>query len=254
MEGMMMLNQQTIEALHRLKLHGIIAGLREQSQNQEFQALDFEERLGMLIDREVQEQESRLMESRLRKAKLRQTAVVEDVDFRTTRGLQRSQFLELASCAWIRTHENLLIIGPTGVGKTYLACALAQKACREGFSALYQRLGRLLHELAVARGEGRYLRLLKTITKAEVMIIDDWCLEAMDKDQRHDLLEIVEERNGIKSTIITSQQPIENWHSIIGDPTMADSILDRLVHNAHTIVMKGDSMRKRAKPGIKNKD
>lgn len=248
-----MLNQQTIEALHRLKLHGFLAGLREQEQNQEFRALEFEERLGLLIDREVQEQDNRLMESRLRKAKLRQAAVIEDVDFRTARGLHRSHVLELASCAWIRAHENILLIGPTGVGKTYLACALAQKACREGFSASYQRLGRLLQELAVARGEGRYLRLLKTIAKVELLIIDDWCLETLDKDQRHDLLEIIEDRNGLKSTIITSQQPIENWHAIIGEATMADSILDRLVHNAHTIILKGDSMRKRMRPSSKSK-
>lgn len=248
-----MLNQPTIEALHRLKLHGMIAGLREQEGNPEFRALDFEERLGMLIDREVQDQDNRLMASRLLKAKLRHTAVIEDVDFRAARGLHRSQLLDLASCAWIRTHENLLIIGPTGVGKTYLACALAHKACREGFSALYHRQSRLLRELAVARGEGRYLRQLKTITKAEVLIIDDWGLEVLERDHRHDLLEIVEERHGTKSTIITSQQPVENWHAIIGDPTIADSILDRLVHNAHTITLKGDSMRKRMKPTTQTK-
>lgn len=248
-----MLNQPTIEALHRLKLYGMIAGLQEQETNPEFRELTFEERLGMLVDREAQEQQNRLLAARLRKAKLRHAAVVEDVDFRAVRGLNRAQFLDLSSCAWIKAHENLLIIGLTGVGKTYLACALAHKACREGYSTLYQRLSRLLHELAVARGEGRYLRVLKTITRTELLILDDWGLEALTRDQRHDLLEIVEDRCGNKSTIITSQQPVENWHPIIGDPTLADSILDRLVHNAHTIQLKGDSMRKRTKPTAKTK-
>jgi DNA replication protein DnaC len=248
-----MLKQQSIDTLHRLKLLGMIAGLREQEGNPEFRSLDFEERLGLLIDREALEQENRLMASRLRKAKLRQNASIEDLDFRAARGLHRSQILDLASCAWIRAHENLLIIGPTGVGKTYLACGLAHKACREGFSSSYQRLGRLLQELAIARGEGRYLRFLKTVTKAEVLILDDWGLEMLEKDQRLDLLEIFEERHGQKSTIITSQQPVENWHPIIGDPTLAEAILDRLVHNAHTIILKGESMRKKGKPGPKNK-
>lgn len=248
-----MLKQQSIDTLHRLKLLGMIAGLREQEGNPEFRSLDFEERLGLLIDREALEQENRLMASRLRKAKLRQSASIEDLDFRAARGLHRSQILDLASCAWIRAHENILIIGPTGVGKTYLACGLAHKACREGFSSSYHRLGRLLQEMTIARGEGRYLRVLKTLTKPEVMIIDDWGLEVLEKDQRLDLLEILEERHGQKSTIITSQQPVENWHPIIGDPTLADAILDRLVHNAHTILLTGDSMRKKGKPIPKNK-
>lgn len=248
-----MLLHQTIEALNRLKLYGMAHAIREQEQDSVCRDLTFEERFGLLVDREVVEQENRHLDSRLRLAKLRQSATFEDIDYKTTRGLNKAVLLELSTCAWIRNHQNLLIIGPTGVGKTYLACGLAHKACREGFSVLYQRMSRMLHELSVARGDGRYLRLIKALAKVELLILDDWGLEIFGKEHRHDLLDLLEERHDRKSTLVTSQVPVENWHSIIGDPTVADSILDRLVHNAHNIDLKGESMRKKMAAILKNK-
>ncbi|MFZ2957620.1 MAG: IS21-like element helper ATPase IstB [Candidatus Ozemobacteraceae bacterium] len=215
--------------------------------------LSFEERLGLLVDREATEQENRRLTWRLRQARLRQNVAFEDLDWKTARGLNRAVLMELASCRWIREHRNLLIIGPTGVGRTFLACSLAHKACREGLSTLYQRTGRMLHELLVARGDGTYLRLIKSLAKPELLVIDDWGLESLGKEERHDLLELFEERHGQKSTIITSQMPIKNWHELIGEPTLADAILDRVVHNSHIINLEGDSMRKKMAASNKSK-
>lgn len=240
-----MLNQPTIETLKSLKLHGMIKAFEEQLANPELQALDFDERLGLMVSRERIEQDNRLMTSRLKRAKLGQTAAFEDIDLRTKRGLEKSLVASLASCGWIRTHLNLIITGPTGVGKSYLACALAHKACRDGLSVLYQRTSRLFYELATARGEGRYLRVLKTLSQADLLILDDWGLAPLKEEQRRDFLEIVEDRHSRKSIAIVGQMPVENWHELIGDPTLADAILDRLVHNAYKICMEGDSMRKR---------
>jgi DNA replication protein DnaC len=169
---------------------------------------------------------------------------VEDVDFRHRRGLDQALFLQLAQCAWIKEHHNVLIIGPTGVGKTYLACALAHKACREGYAALYFRLPRLLQELALARGDGRYVSLLKTIARADLLVLDDWGLKGFSAEQQHDLLEILEDRHGLRSTLITSQLPTDHWHELITNATVADAICDRLVHNGYRITLKGESMRK----------
>lgn len=247
-----MLYQQTIEALLKLKLQGMLSALKEQQQNRQFKELSFEDRLGMLVDREITVQENRRLELRLKQAKLRQAAAVEDIDFRTTRGLDKNNVLELANCQWLTEHQNILIIGPTGVGKSFLACALAHKACREGFSVQYHRTSRLFQELAVSRADGRYLRLLKGLAKVDLIILDDWGLEALTKDQRNDLLEILEDRHNQKSLIITSQIPLENWHSLVGESTHADAILDRVVHNAHIINLKGDSMRKKSAKSSKN--
>lgn len=239
-----MLLQQTLDALHRLNLKGMAEALRQQQEDELYRDMTFEDRLGLLVDRESVEQGNRRLAARLKRARLRQDSVIEDLDFRAARGLDRSLVAELASCAWIRRHDNLLIVGPTGVGKTYLACGLAHKACREGFTAIYHRLPRLLLELNMARGEGRYLRLLKTLSQPDLLLLDDWGLEPLAKDQRHDLLEILEDRHGRKSTLVTSQLPRDQWHVFLGDPTVADAILDRLVHSAQTITLKGDSMRK----------
>ncbi len=242
-----MLLQQTINTLEKLHLSEMSNALREQEGNSNYQELSFLERLGLLADQELVSQENRLLASRLRKAKLRQQVVFEDIDLRTSRGLNRSQILELGTCSWVRNHENLLITGPTGVGKTYLACSLAHKACQEGFSVSYHRLSKLLYELAINRGEGRYLKTLKALAKVEILVLDDWGLEMLNKDQRYDLLEILEDRHGRKSTLITSQLPIDAWHSFIGDQTLADAIMDRLIHNAQILNMKGESMRRKKK-------
>ncbi len=207
--------------------------------------MTFEERLGLLLDREQAVRETRRMKTRLRKAKLRQQGSVEDIDFRHPRGLDRSLVLRLADCQWIKQHNNLIITGPTGVGKSYLACAFAEKACREGFSALYLRTTKLFEDLSLAKGDGRYLKLLTSFAKIDLLVLDDYGLHGLTQEQRHDLLEILEDRHGLKSTLVTSQLPVEHWHEQIGDPTLADAILDRLVHSAHKIQLKGESMRKK---------
>lgn len=247
-----MLYQQTIESLHKLKLSGMINALKEQQQNRQFKEMSFEDRFGMLVDKELNEQENRRLDIRLRQAKLRQTAAIEDVDFRTARGLDKSLILELATCDWLREHQNVLIIGPTGIGKSFLACALAHKACREGFTVQYYRTSRLFSELAVSRADGRYLRLLKSLARVDLIILDDWGLEILNKDQRGDMLEIFEDRHSRKSLVITSQIPFENWHSLIGEPTHADAILDRVAHNAHIINLEGGTMRKKTSKNHKN--
>jgi len=240
-----MLTHPTLDKLAALRLTGMVTALKEQWQRPDSNELSFEERLGLLVDREVDLRQTRQMQSRLRKAKLRQNAAVEDVDFKHPRGLDRSLVVKLADCQWIKHKQNLLITGPTGVGKSYLACAFAQKACREGLAVLYVRIARLFADLALAKGDGRYIKILATLAKTDLLVLDDYGLAVLSKDQRHDLLEILEDRNGLRSTLVTSQLPVEHWHEQIGDPTMADAILDRLVHNAHTIQLKGGSMRKK---------
>lgn len=220
------------------------AALAEQRAMPDIEELAFEERLGLLIDREVTERENRRLSSCLRRAKLKHNAALEDIDYRHPRGLDKSLIQSLAACQWVSEHLNILITGPTGVGKTWLACALAQKACREGHTALYLRLPRLLQEMAIAKGDGRYSKLLATLAKTEVLILDDWGLAQLAPEHRRDLLEILEDRHGTRSTLATSQLPIDQWHGLIGDPTLADAILDRLVHNAYKINLKGSSMRK----------
>ena len=240
-----MLIHPILDKLQSLRFFGMLNALEEQMKMPDAEKLSFEERFGLLIDREMTERQNRRFNPRLRKAKLRQNACIEDIDFRHQRGLHKSSMMQLASGQWIKEAHNVLIIGPTGVGKTYLACALAHKACQLDYSALYWRLPRLLQELEIAKGDGRYAKLLKSVAKTHLLVIDDWGLKKLIKEQSHDLLEIFEDRHRLRSTLITSQLPVDHWHEIIDNPTLADAILDRLVHNAYRINLKGESMRKK---------
>ena len=240
-----MLHHPTLDKLNTLKFTGMAKGLAEQMTFPEIEQLSFEERLGLLVDREMTIRDDRRLQTRLRKAKLKQNASIEDLDTRQARGLDNALIAELAGCQWIKSHLNMLITGPTGVGKTWIACALGQKACREGYSVRYLRLPRLFQELPIAKGDGSYPKLLNDLAKTDVLILDDWGLSKLIAEQRRDLLEILEDRHDTRSTIVTSQLPIDQWHHIIGDPTLADAILDRLVHNAYKLNLKGESMRKK---------
>jgi DNA replication protein DnaC len=238
-----MLTHPTYNKLITLGLTGMAKALEEQRHQRNVDGLSFEERLGLLVDREAVERESKRLVSRLKYANLRQNAVVEDLDTRTPRGLDKALFAKLAAGEWIARHQDLLITGKTGTGKSWLACALGHKACRDDRSVLYYRVPRLLDALALARGDGRYPRLLKSLARIELLILDDWGLAPLTSQQGRDLLEIVDDRHGRRSTIVTSQVPVEHWHELIADPTIADAVLDRLVHTAHRLALDGPSMR-----------
>ncbi len=240
-----MLTHPTIDKLETLRLTGMVKALREQWQSPDINQLAFEERLGLLTDREADLRETRRMQTRLKRARLRQNASLEDIDFKQPRGLDKLLITKLADCQWIAKHQNLIITGPTGVGKSYLACAFAQKACREGYNTVYARISRLFEDLGLAKGDGRYIKMLAGFAKTDLLVLDDYGLSQLTREQRHDLLEILEDRHGVRSTLVTSQLPVEHWHEQIGDPTLADAIMDRLVHNAHNIQLKGGSMRKK---------
>jgi DNA replication protein DnaC len=243
-----MLINATIEKLQALSLGGMARAFEEQLGSAGYAGLSFEERLGLLVDREAQDRENRRLARRLKAARLRSDAVIEDLDLRTPRGLDRSTVLSLAESHWVAAHRNVLVTGPTGVGKTFLACALAHSAIRRGHTALYLRLPRLLDELVLARADGRLPRLMSAWARVDVLVLDDLGLQPVPAPRAADLLEVIEDRAGLRSTIVTSQLPIGHWHEALGEPTIADAILDRLVHGAYRLELRGASMRRTQEP------
>jgi DNA replication protein DnaC len=247
-----MLTQPTIEKLNSMKLTAMARAFADQMQCPDITQLTFEERFGLIVDYQMTDLENRRMQNRLKNAKLRLSASLEDLDFKQGRGLDRSTVMSLALNQWVKNHHNILVTGPTGAGKSYLACALAQKACRDGHTTLYQRVPRLLHDIVISRLDGRYNKIIAPIGKCEVLILDDLLISPLTRNEQRELLEIVEERYDRKATVITSQLPVKAWHNAMEDPTLADAILDRLVHNAYKLELKGESMRrKRSKLDLK---
>jgi len=220
-----MLLQPTLEKLKNMKFHGMARAFEEQLSSSDFESLSFAERLGLLVDREQADRENGRLASRLKQARLRQQACMEDIDYQQSRGLDRSQIKHLSTCQWIKEHLNVLVSGPTGAGKSFIACALGHKACLEGYKVQYQRALRLFRELGVARGDGRYSKLMNAIAKTDLLIIDDWGLSTLNQQERQDLLEIMDDRHGLRSTIVAGQLPVDHWHEMIGNPTLADAIL-----------------------------
>ena len=244
-----MLNQPTLEQLRSLKLNAMASAWEEQAQQAASTALSFDERFALLVEAEWRQRENQRLGRVLKEAKLKLGhAAIEDIEYPARRELDRAVIRQLATCRWVQEHHNILITGATGTGKTYVACALAQQACRRGSKALYRRASRLFDELALARADGTFVRLLARLARTDVLIIDDWGLAAVQDQERHDLLEILEDRHGARSTIITSQLPPKTWHAHLADPTLADAICDRLFHNAHRLVLKGPSRRKEEAP------
>jgi len=239
-----MLTHPTGEGLLALNLTSMAEGLAEQRGNPDYEALGFEERLGLLVDRELLARENRRMTRNLKAAKLKMPAVIEDIDFRRPRGLNRAQVLSLTDAHFVEHHQAILVVGPTGVGKTYLACAFAHAAIRHGHTAFYIRAPRMLDELAIARADGRLARLMASWARVGVLAIDDFLLRRLHPEQAADVLEVIEDRAGLRATIVTSQLPIEHWHESLGDATIADAVLDRLLERAHRIELHGESLRR----------
>lgn len=240
-----MLVQQTLQSLRQLRLHAMAEAFEQQRGSAALQELPFEDRLAMLVDQECQSRVTSRINRLLKAAKLKaSSAAMEDIDFRAGRGLDKRQITSLMSCDWIAKSQNLILTGPTGVGKTWIACAFANQAARRGLPVVYRRLPRLLEEMAVAREDGSLHKFRHQLTKARLLVLDDWGVVTLTSQGRQDLLEIVDDRVGTLSTVITSQLPVDGWHTYLGEPTLADAILDRLVHAAHRIALKGESMRK----------
>jgi DNA replication protein DnaC len=240
-----MLIEQTIEKLSAMRLSGMVAALEDWQQNGRGQNLDPADLVGLLADSEWTARENRRRTQRLKQARFAMAATVEEIDYRHPRGLVKSKMLDLVSCRWIANHQNVIVTGPTGIGKTYLPCALGEKACREGYKVVYTRAPRLFGNLYIARADGSYLRLLQKLAKLDLLIIDDLGCKPLEGAERQDLREILEDRYSVSSTIVTSQLDPKHWHSFIGDETVADAICDRLVHNAHRLKLSGESMRKK---------
>ena len=239
-----MLQQQSLTHLGNLKLTGMAEALTLQfSQPNTYDELSFEERIGLLINQEITSRDNRRLKRLINAAKFKMHARMEDIDYTHPRGLKKAQIASLQGGEWINNKRNLMITGPTGCGKTYIACALGHYACHQGYSVRYFRATRLFETLTIGHADGSFLRLINQLAKTDVIIIDDWGLEELTQSQRNDLLEIMEDRHNSKSTIITSQLPVTRWHKYIGDPTLADAILDRLLHNSHKLKLKGESMR-----------
>src|SRR6202140_2612653 len=249
-KGIRMLNQQTIEKLHAMKLHGMADAFHTQLETTDAGQLSFEERFALLVDQQWLWKENRALARRLRFAHLKERGVLEDIDYQHPRGLDRKLMRTLAGSEWARQNQNILLIGPTGIGKSWLGCALAQKACRDGFSVLHKRTTELFRELAVAHVDGSIGRVLQKLSRVDVLVLDDFAMAPLKDSERRDFLEICDDRYQRRSMILTSQMPVAHWHEQIGDPTIADSILDRLIHSAYRIELRGESMRKkRRKPG-----
>jgi len=239
-----MLIHPTLDKIQQLRLHTMAKAFKEQLEQPALAALSFEDRLGLLMDAEIIGRENRRLHTRLKKAKLHEPACLEDIDYHSPRDLDRSLIATLAQCQWISLHQNILIVGPTGTGKTFLACALAHKTCLTGYTAGYYRLSRLLSDLQLAKSDGRYGQWIEELAKLRLLVLDDFGLAPFTDEQRRDLLEILDDRHNRSSTIVTSQLPVKLWHETIGNETLADAILDRLVHNAHRLEVRGPSMRK----------
>lgn len=239
-----MLNQSTLNTLNALKLHAMASAFSEQLAQPAAAALSFEERFGLIVDRERTHRDNRRLRRLVRQARFKHAACIEDLDYRASRDLDKAQIASLSSCDWIRSHHNLIATGATGCGKTFLACALGHQAARQGLSVIYLRAPRLSEELRIAHADGTFGRRLAQLSKADLIILDDWALAPVGAADRRDLLEIIDDRTGSRSTLITSQLPVEHWHQWLDDPTLADAILDRVVHNAHRLTLRGESLRK----------